>query len=266
MAQKHRLFVVSDAVHSQLQVHSMEDGSLVRTIGAKGSGKGQFAFSFGSLCTTPDGDSVLVCEAYNNRVQEVQIVGTEDTSRYIRFVGKDVLRHPEDMDCNKEVIVVTEALNRISVFSWRTGDLLSQFGSEGRGLGQLCGPRGIRLISGARLVVADICNRRLCIFGLDGEFVKAFWLCLVKSKMDYVLDDGFVAVTNHFFLSLRSSGEYEHVPFVSKLREAILLAPLSDRGLAVRGANTIRLYRGLELRAQWVAACIFAGRTSLPKM
>ncbi len=75
VAQKHRLFVVSDAVHSQLHVHSMDDGSLVRTIGAKGSGKGQFAFSFGSLCTTPDGDSVLVCEAYNNRVQEVQIGG-----------------------------------------------------------------------------------------------------------------------------------------------------------------------------------------------
>ena len=66
-----------------LHMHSLEDGSLVRRIGSKGSGKGQFNFNMGGLCVSPDGDSVLVAECYNNRVQEVRVVD----GSWVRFVG-----------------------------------------------------------------------------------------------------------------------------------------------------------------------------------
>jgi hypothetical protein len=73
---KHGLIVISE--HDgfrgfRLHMHSLLDGSLVRSIGRKGSGKGRFMFSCGGLCVSPDGDSVLVAERYNDRVQQVKI-------------------------------------------------------------------------------------------------------------------------------------------------------------------------------------------------
>ncbi len=118
---KHGLVIVFDDVTNQLHVYLLDDGSLVRTIGSKGRGKGQFCFRWGGLCTCPDGDSVLVAEHYNARVQEVRILETDDTSRCIRFVQDFVLNSPEYVDCNNEVIVVSQSNHCIDVFSWLTG-------------------------------------------------------------------------------------------------------------------------------------------------
>ena len=56
----------------KLYVYSLADGSLVRSFGGKGSGKGQFNWQYGGLCMTPRG-TLLVAERYNNRLQEVNI-------------------------------------------------------------------------------------------------------------------------------------------------------------------------------------------------
>jgi hypothetical protein len=53
----------------ELHVHSLHDGRQLRRVGTKGSDKGQLNFWFGGLCATRSGDSVLVADAYNNRVQ-----------------------------------------------------------------------------------------------------------------------------------------------------------------------------------------------------
>lgn len=203
MSLKHRLVVVSIAVSCQLHVYSMDDGSLVREIGTRGNKKGQFDFVNGVLCTTPDGDSVLVVELYNDRVQEVRVVGeAEDTSRWIRFVGEYKLRFPTGVDCNEEVIVVSEGCHQISVFSWRTGNLLSQLGSKGVGPGQLWYPSCIRLLgNGSRLVVCDWLNRRLCVFKVSGEFVEALDFEANKgvswASNILEMDGGFVVRTGH---------------------------------------------------------------------
>jgi hypothetical protein len=63
VALKHGLVIVSGiGSESELHMHSLADGSLVRRVGSKGSGKGQFNFHCGGLCVSPDGDSVLVAE------------------------------------------------------------------------------------------------------------------------------------------------------------------------------------------------------------
>ena len=61
---KHRLVILSCAYDAQLQVRSLDDGSLVRRIGSKsnGSGRGQFLFRSGGLCISPSGDTVLLAE------------------------------------------------------------------------------------------------------------------------------------------------------------------------------------------------------------
>jgi hypothetical protein len=173
VALKHGLVIVSDSSTwdtRALHMHSLADGSLVRRIGSAGSGEGQFSFNYGGLCVSPDGDSVLVAECYNNRVQQVRIVD----GSWVRFVGEGVLREPQYVDCNADVIAVSENCHRISVLSWADGSVRAQLGSGGSGPGQLFYPCGVRLLAdGSGVVVADCYNHRLCVFALRGEFVAA---------------------------------------------------------------------------------------------
>ncbi len=173
VALKHGLVIVSEYKgdgYSLLHMHSLADGSLVRRIGRKGNGKRQFNFDCGGLCVSPDGDSVLVAEKYNNRVQQVRIVD----GSWVRFVGRGMLSKPDFVDCNGDVIAVSEACHRISVLSWADGIVRAQFGSYGSGPGQLKYPHGLRLLAdGSGVVVVDNNNHRLCVFTLSGEFVAA---------------------------------------------------------------------------------------------
>jgi hypothetical protein len=164
VAVQHGLFAVSDSEADQLHMYSLVDGTLVRSVGSKGNGKGQFSFYLGGLCVSPDGDSVLVAEdMYNRRVQEVRIMD----GSWVRFIGIGVLKKPEYVDCNADVIAVSESSNhRISVLSWMDGSVRARFGSFGSGPGQLFSPRGVRLLAdGSGVVVVDMNNHRLCVHG-----------------------------------------------------------------------------------------------------
>ncbi len=164
------LLVVSDHKAKQLVVYSLIDGVAVRRFGSRGSGKGQFNFGCGGLCVSPDGDSVLVADHDNNRIQEIRIVD----GSWVRYAGEGVLNEPQYVDCNADVIVVSEWWDRISVLSWADGSPRAQFGSSGTGPGQLDHPCGARLlINGTAVAVADYGNNRVCLFTLSGELVAA---------------------------------------------------------------------------------------------
>ncbi len=267
VSQKHNVIVVSGGdVGPCLRLYSLDDGSYVREIGTRGNGKGQFDFWLGGLCLSPDGDSVLVADEFNNRVQEVRIVvGHEDTTRWIRFIGENVLSRPEFVDCNKKVIVVSDTMNRISVFSWRKGDLLSRFGSTGVGPGQFSGIFNVRLTGdGLRVLVCDALNHRLYTFRLKDKFVEA--LCVKNQNPIDVLEaegGGFIVGTSRNLMKLSYFGECEHVFSTDSVAR---LAVVPGGGMAVRYADTIVLYRSVELRAQWVAACVLAARHRALKM
>ncbi len=259
---KHGLVIVSQQKAgggSQLHMHSLADGSFVREIGTKG----QFSFHCGGLCVTPDGDSVLVAERNNHRVQEVGIVGAEDKSRFIRFVGDGVLNLPQFVDCNADFIVVSENCHRISVFSWDAGGLICQFGSEGSGPGQLDNPRGIRLLAGCpttQIIVADCHNHRLCVFRMNGEFVRS-----IGSKEQgfdapwdvLVCVDGFV-VANLEKLSV--AGEGAGTMLSGRFESPYCLAALPDGGLVVQEWDKFHVFRGLGLRVEWISACVSLAR------
>jgi DNA-binding beta-propeller fold protein YncE len=171
VAVPHGLLIVPDYIGNLLLMYSLIDGTLIRSIGSPGNGKGQFRFHNGGLCVSPDGDSVLVADYYNHRVQEVRILD----GSWVRFVGIGVLYEPQFVDCNADTIVLSESgYPCISVLSWVDGSVRARFGSYGSGPGELSYPRGVRLsVDGSGLVVADRNNNRLCVFRLSGEFVKA---------------------------------------------------------------------------------------------
>jgi hypothetical protein len=92
-------------------------------------------------------------------------------------VGVGQLDGPSGVCADDDVIVVTELdAHRISVFKRGDGALLRRFGSEGDGDGWLTRrntPLGLCFMSGRRHVaVADGNNHRMCVFSVEGEFVR----------------------------------------------------------------------------------------------
>jgi hypothetical protein len=265
VALKHGLVIVSGGCRcQQLYMHSLPDGSLVRRVGSTGSGKGQFDFGFGGLCVSPDGDSLLVAESHNNRVQQVRIAD----GSWVRFVGEGVLKAPQCVDCNADIIVVSEVYcHHISVLSWADGSLRARFGSYGSGPGQVQFPCGVRLLAdGSGLVVADSWTRRLCVFTLSGNFVSA-----VGNKMrspydvlECASDRSFIVANDkdHNITKLnRDNSDFEVYGKKGRGDGEFLcptaLAALPDGGLIVRDwFERFHVFRGFELRKTWVTVCV----------
>ncbi len=240
---RHGLVIVSNYGTTELHAYSLVDGSYVRSIGRH---KGRFYP--GRLCICPDGDCVLVSDCYKNRVRQIRITG----NTCVRFVGEDRLINPEFVDCNSEAIVVLEQIPRISVFSWQTGDVVSQFGREGRGPGQLKNPQALRLLSRNRLVVVDTNNRRLCVFGLRGEFIENMQ-AMTSSKDVLECRSGFVIASIAPNLAVMSSaGE---IMSVHSCSDVAALAALPDGGLVARERSQFQVFVGLHLRVAWAQFC-----------
>jgi hypothetical protein len=272
VALKHGLIIVSDCKTKQLHMHLLADGSLVRSVGSEGCGKEQFNFGYGGLCVSLDGDSVLVAERDNHRVQEVRTVD----GSWVRFVGEGVLVQPQCVDCDADVIVVSEVgLDRISVLSWADGSVRARFGSWGSGPGQLNSPAGVRLLAdGSGLVVADCTNHRLCLFTLSGEFVAA--IGSREQGVQYTYDvlecasDGSFILANylgpgsHNLIKVGRDGVkvgmFGQNGGDGEFYQPTALAALPDGGFLVRGCNGVRcsIFRDQRHRLEWIGACVSA--------
>ena len=269
VAMKHGLIIVSSQP-GLLCMYSLDDGSLVRSVGGAGSGAGKFSFICDGLCVSPGGGSVLVAERYNNRVQEVAIVD----GSWVRFVGEGVLKWPQYVDCNADVIAVSETgLHRISVLSWHDGTLLTQFDSYGKGPGQLRLPRGVRLLGdGSGLIVADSNNDRLCVFGLTGEPVstigsKEQGLSFPYDVLECASDGGFVVANcgpRNLVKVCRAGEVLDTHSKCGKDEEEFngptALATLPGGGLVIRDGAKVHVFHDLALRATWVSACVTVTR------
>ena len=269
VSQKHAVVIVSGIDDKQLHMHSLTDGSLVRSVGSRGSDKGQFNWRFGGLCVSPDGDSVLVAEAINDRVQQVLIVD----GSWVRFIAEGVLYKPHFVDCDADFIVVSQNYSRISVLLWADGSVRAQFGSEENGMGQLYSPRGVRLLAdGSGIVVADTLNSRLCVFALSGEFVAA-----VGNREQGVNRpfDVLECTSDGSFIVANVGGDYQMV----KLSRAGIkletfgdvgcgfffpatLAALPGGGFVVRDWDNecFQVFSGFELRKAWITVCVETAR------
>ncbi len=279
VALKHGLVIMSEFVSggdSVLHMYSLMDGSLVRSIVRKGGGRGKFVWGGGGPCVSPGGDSVLVADTNNDRVYQVRIVD----GSWVRFVGEGVLKWPECVDCNTDVIAVLEGCHRISVLSWTDGSVLTRFSKEGSGPGQLRCPSVVRLLAdGSSLVVADTLNDRLCVFALSGEFVAAVGsrkqgLSFPYDVLECALDGSFIVANDRGRGVVRLSRDGAKVEPLDGFDEGFdddaearelttrsALARLPEGGLVFRrclGFDTARIqvFHGLELRKAWITVCV----------
>jgi hypothetical protein len=255
--------VVSEFMRNWLCVYSLADGSLVSRIGSEGREKGQFRFGNGDLCVSPDGESVLVADLINNRVQQIRIAD----GSWVRFIGEGVLQMPHYLDCNTEVVVVSELGEedyggRISVFSWVGGGLRAQFGTWGSGPGQLGRAGAVKLLANGReLVVIDKGNHRLCVFTVGGEFVSAIGseedgLHSPKRVLEYVSDGGGFIVSS--WEARRDVVKFNRAG--AKVGESAgsgTSVKLRDGGVAIKVGNdrVLKVFNCRDLRREWVTAC-----------
>jgi hypothetical protein len=112
----------------------------------------------------PDGDSILIAEYNNNRVQDVRIVADSDGTgvqcTLVRLMGGErTLLLPPYVECNSRFIAVSQDCNAVSLFGWERGNVVTTLGST-----VLSCPRGLRLLRDDSVVVADRNNDRICSF------------------------------------------------------------------------------------------------------
>ncbi len=268
VAISHGLAIVSDLKTRQLHMYSLIDGTMIRSIGSRGNGKGQFDSFCCGLCVSPDGDAVLVADTYNMRVQEVRIVD----GSWVRFVGDGMLDSPEFVDCNADVIVVSESgRHRIKVLSWADGSVRARFGSFGSHPGHFNYPLGVRLLAnGIEVVVADCGNRRLCVFTLHGELVAVVGsekqgLNGPRDVLHCVTDGSFIVTNGYDDNLIKLSRDGVNVDMYGKqgsgdgeLSTPTTLAALPNDGCLVvdYGNQRVQHLAHLHAKLTWMRACV----------
>lgn len=119
------------------------------------------------------------------------------------FRDDDFFLKPSDIevDLERALIYIADSGNhRVLVFDFQ-GKLLKIIGRKGQGPGEFSRPTGLHILEDGGLAVADFRNRRIQIFGKDGEFVKS-----IKTKSVQVADMIFKDNKIYTISSFGSSG------------------------------------------------------------
>lgn len=164
--------IVADRDNHRLLVYSIKTGKLIRKIGRKGSGDGQFDGPSG-ICVDGEG-RIIVADWNNHRIQ----VFSSDGLFLFKFgdMVKNKLKHPRAVTfCNvrKRFVVSDTGNNVIKVFGPK-GKFLYSIGKPGVKKGELYSPRGITVDRLDRIVVCDFDNHRVQFFRFDGICLNSF--------------------------------------------------------------------------------------------
>lgn len=159
------LFVVDTANH-QLRKYRL-NGSLVKTIGKRGTGKAQF--NYPTMIWRDGNGHLLVTDSLNFRIQQF-----DENGRFVSMFGKHGdgtgnFSRPKGVATDKggHVYVVDSLFHAVQIFDTR-GHLLLNFGSHGNAQGEFWLPTGMYIDSGNTIYVADSRNRRIQVFRYIG--------------------------------------------------------------------------------------------------
>jgi len=156
-----RRLYLTDTLRHQVLIFGL-DGALIRAIGKRGAGPGEFNFP---TSITVSAGRVYVVDSMNFRVQAFTAEG-----RFIGSFGKlgnqtGTLNRPKGIAADTEghLYVVDALFETVQVFD-PDGHLLYYFGSTGAKPGQFQLPSGISIDSRNMIYVADSLNHRVQVF------------------------------------------------------------------------------------------------------
>ena len=164
--------IVADRDNHRLLVYSTKTGKLVRKIGRRGSGEGQFDGPSG-VCV--DGEGRITVADWNNH--RIQVFSPEGIFLF-KFgdTVKNKLKHPRAVTfCNerKRFVVSDTGNNVLKVFGPK-GKFQYTIGMPGVKKGQMYSPRGVTVDKLDRIVVCDFDNHRVQFFRFDGTCLNSF--------------------------------------------------------------------------------------------
>ncbi|HLO64520.1 MAG TPA: 6-bladed beta-propeller [Azonexus sp.] len=163
---KDGLLYVSDTQAHQIKVFDMT-GRLVRTIGKRGEGPGEFNFpTFLSLSR----DRLVVSDTMNARVQLIPLDGSgapEIVGERGTMIGNLVRPKGVAVDSENNLYVIESYYDHLLVFDERARFLLP-IGGAGKAAGSFYLPGGVWIDRGNRVFVADTFNGRISVFQFLG--------------------------------------------------------------------------------------------------
>jgi DNA-binding beta-propeller fold protein YncE len=167
--------VVSDLFNSRIQVFRYSDGQLLRTIGERGSGNGQFNHPWGVAL---DGAGhLIVVDLLNHRVQvlnygdgsHVRTIGSKGSGN-----GKFNCPSGVAIDGDGNIVVNDGTKNgQVQIFRMSDGAHIRSMCSKGSDPGQLTSCGGVAFDAEGNLVVADSGNHRIQVLRYsDGQHLR----------------------------------------------------------------------------------------------
>ena len=160
-----QLYVADTHAHD-IKVFSAE-GQLLRTLGTRGEGRGEY--NFPTYLALAQGE-LYVVDTMNARVQVVDAM-TGESKRIIGERGLNVgnLVRPKGvaLDSQGNVYVVESYHDHLLVYN-RNGDFLLPIGGAGTGTGQFNLPSGLWTDARDQIFVSDMFNARVAIFQFLG--------------------------------------------------------------------------------------------------
>lgn len=142
------------------------DGTVARTWGKFGSGRGEFNLPSDLALDTQS--NVYVADTMNDRVQKFTPTG----ELLAIFGSKTETRAPHGIIVGPDnAVYVADTMGHRIVKYDSSGKLLKAWGEQGGGKGQIRFPHGMA-VSGGYLYVADFLNHRIVRFTTDGEYVS----------------------------------------------------------------------------------------------
>jgi sugar lactone lactonase YvrE len=161
-----RIYMVDTGSH-EVKIFA-RDGALLRRIGRRGTGPGQF--NFPTMAWMSDKGELLVADSLNFRTQVFDTEGN-----FIREFGTAGNRagyqpQPKGVatDSHGHVYIVDSMLHAVQIFD-RTGTFLYRLGLLGEGSGEFWLPMGVFVGQRDTIYVADSYNRRVQVFRYIGS-------------------------------------------------------------------------------------------------
>jgi DNA-binding beta-propeller fold protein YncE len=163
---RHRLYV-ADAGKHQIFCYSTTDGSLLRTIGRRGSEPGEFNFPT-NLFVDQQG-RLYVADTMNFRIQIFDADWTPVQSFGVQGDTPGTFNRPKgvSVDSERHIYVADTSFNNFQIFD-ETGQLLLFVGTGGSSTGEFLLPAGMYIDERDRIYVADQGNGRVQVF----QFVR----------------------------------------------------------------------------------------------
>ena len=158
--------LIADESNHRIQQININTGTVVKTFGKHGAGKGEFRYPVD--VSLDDEGRVVVTDYCNNRIHVLSKDG--ETISIFGDSGPEKLSYPVScIPYNNKFLVTERGNNGIKVFD-QSGTFLYKFGKQGNGDGQIKLPHGMLLDSSNNLLVCDWGNDRVQQFSLDGRF------------------------------------------------------------------------------------------------